>query len=392
MSKKIKINNKKFIRNIIICIIAWIVVSLILNYAPGFKRDKYVGITNLIINDEDVTEKLKGSVYIGKDGGIYLSKDDIATIFDKNIYYDEESSTIVTTSNTKTASFCVAENQMIINGVKQKLNSKVIQIDEVIYIPISELELVYNISVDYINETDVVVIENLNQGLIKAQVEENSKIKYKPRLVSKKVGEAQVGETVSCYYTTSKGWRLVRKEDGTLGYVKANILANEYIVRQDFDDTIQTKEINLNLTDGTKFTLYNSNNESTEIKIRTLFNFGANGTIGINQQNFEAGNEQIWATISNKGLEKQTNEMIGNYKKRTDLIDTIVNFVSKYRIRGINIDFQKVIEQNNFDRFIIELTPRLRELGITTNVVLNSSFQETNQIGIVDYLINEKGV
>lgn len=386
-----KLDTKKFMRNIIICIIAWIVVSLILNYAPGFKRDKFVGITNLIINDEDVTEKLKGSVYIGEEGGVYLSKDDIATMFDKNIYYDEVSSTIVTTSNTKTASFWVAENQMIINGVKQNLNSKVILIDGVIYIPISELELVYNIVVDYIKETDVVVIENLNQGLIKAQVEEGSNIKYKPRLISKKVGEAQVGEVVSCYYTTSKGWRLIRKEDGTLGYVKANILTNEYIERQDWDDEIQTKEIDLKLTDGTKFTLYNANQEASEIKIRTLFNFGANGTIGITQENFETGNDLIWAIISNKGLQKQTNQMIGNYKTRVELIDTIVSFVSKYRVRGINIDFQEVVEQNAFDRFIIELTPRLRELGITTNVILNNSFDETNLIGIVDYLINEKG-
>lgn len=386
-----KLNTKKFMRNIIICIIAWIVVSLILNYAPGFKRDKYEGITNLIINDEDVTENLKGNVYIGEEGGVYLSKDDIAGIFDKNIYYDEESSTIVTTSNTKTASFCVAENQMVINGVKQNLNSKVMQIDGTIYIPVSELELVYNISVNYIEENDVVVIENLNQGLIKAQVEEEAKIKYKPRLISKKVGEVQIGETVSCYYTTSKGWRLIRKEDGTLGYVKANVLTNEYIVRQDFDDTIETKQVELNLTDGTRFSLYNSNQEATEIKIRTLFSFGANGTIGINQENFETGDELIWATISNKGLEKQTNQMISNYKTRTELIDTIVSFVSKYRIRGINIDFQDVVEQNNFDRFIIELTPRLRELGITTNVVLNNSFKETSFVGIVDFLINEKG-
>ena len=386
-----KINTKRFIRNIVICIIACIVVSLILNYAPGFKRDKYVGITNLIINDQDVTENLKGTVYIGEEGGVYLSKDDVAEIFDKNIYYDEASSTIVTTSNTKTASFCVAENQMIINGVKQNLNSKVIQIDGVIYIPVSELELVYNISVDYIQDTDVVVIENLNQGLIKAQVEEDAKIKFKPRLISKKVGEAQVGETVSCYYTTSKGWRLIRKEDGTLGYVKANVLANEYIVRQDFDDTIETKEINLEIKDGTTFTLYNSNKEQNQITIKTLFSFGTNGSIGINQENFEAGNNLVWATISNRGLEKQTNNMISNYKTRTELIDSIVNFISKYRVRGINIDFHEVVEQKDFDRFIIELAPRLRELGITTNVVLNNSFEETAIIGIVDFLINEKG-
>lgn len=280
---------------------------------------------------------------------------------------------------------------MIINGVKQNLNSKLLQNDGVIYIPISELELVYNISVKYIESTDIVVIETLNQGLIKAQVEEDAKIKYKPRLISKKVGTVEAGEEVSCYYTTSKGWRLIRKEDGTLGYVKANVLTNEYIVRQDFNDKIETKEIALNLKDGSNFTLYNNNQEGTRITIKTLFNFNTNGIIGINQENFETGDEAIWATISNKSLERQINEKIANYKTRTELIDTIVGFVSKYRVRGINLDFQNVTNQDNFDRFIIELTPRLRELGITTNVILNNSFEETNLVGVVDYLITEKG-
>lgn len=275
--------------------------------------------------------------------------------------------------------------------MKQNLNSKLLQMDGVIYIPISELELVYNISVQYIESTDIVVIETLNQGLIKAQVEEEAKIKYKPRLISKKVGTVEAGEEVSCYYTTSKGWRLIRKEDGALGYVKANVLSNEYIVRQDLDDTIQTKEIALNLKDGSSFTLYNNKQEGTKITIRTLFNFDKNGTIGINEEDFEFGDNAIWATISNKSLERQMNEKIANYKTRTELIDTIVGFVSKYRVRGINLDFQNVTNQNNFDRFIIELTPRLRELGITTNVVLNNSFEETNLVGVVDYLISEKG-
>lgn len=175
------------------------------------------------------------------------------------------------------------------------------------------------------------------------------------------------------------------------GYVKANVLANEYIVRQDFNDTIETKEINLNLKDGSNFTLYNDKQEGSRIIIRTLFNFEANGNIGINQDNFEASSDVIWATISNKGLERQSNDLINNYQTRTELIETLVNFVSKYRVRGINVDFQKVNNQNSFNRFIIELTPRLRELGITTNVILNNSFEEESLVGVVDYLISEKG-
>ena len=169
------------------------------------------------------------------------------------------------------------------------------------------------------------------------------------------------------------------------------MLTNEYIVRQDFDDAIKTKELTLSLKDGSTFSLYNDKQEATKITIRTLFSFEENGVIGINQEDFEVGDDAIWATISNKGLEKQSNDLISNYKTRTELVDTIVNFVSKYRVRGINIDFQKVEDKNCFDRFIIELTPRLRELGITTDVILNNSFEEADIVGVVDYLIREKG-
>ena len=65
------------------------------------------------------------------------------------------------------------------------------------------------------------MIESLNQGLIKAEVEDEAKLKYKPRLLSKSVGIVEPGETVCCYYTTSKGWRLIRKEDGTIRICKS---------------------------------------------------------------------------------------------------------------------------------------------------------------------------
>lgn len=208
-----RLNTKKFIKNIIVCLVAFIIVSFILNYAPGFKRDKYGDITNLIINDKNLTEELTQNIYIDENDNIYLSKEDIANFFDRNIYYNEKTNTIITTSNTKTASIVLDNNKIIVNGVEQILNAKAFKVDDIIYIPISELALVYNIETSYIKETDIVIIEKLNSGLIKAKVEENSIIKFKPRGISKKVGKIEKGEEVSCYYTTSKGWRLIRTKE-----------------------------------------------------------------------------------------------------------------------------------------------------------------------------------
>ena len=78
------------------------------------------------------------------------------------------------------------------------------------------MKLVFNIEMDYIKDNDVVIIDRLNEGIIKADVSIRSDIQYKPRGLSKVVGELNVGDKVSCFYTTSKGWRLIRTEDGVL--------------------------------------------------------------------------------------------------------------------------------------------------------------------------------
>ena len=384
-----KLNTKKFIRNIIICIVAFIVVSLILNYAPGFKRDKYAGITKLIVNDEDITENLKERVYASENNAVYLSLEDVKNIFDKNIFYDENLGLIITTSNTKIANIHLTDTKIIINGVEQELKKVAFKTENTIYIPVSELNLVYNIETKYLPSTNTVVIEKLNDGLIKAEVEEKATIKFKPRLISKNIGEVNIGDSVSCYYTTSKGWRLIRTQDGKLGYVKANILENEYIVRQDYDDTIKTAKIETNLSDGSSISLYDEQENANKIVIKTLFNFIENGSLNVN----EVLNEEdytVWATISNKGLEKYTNEMISNFEKRNELINLVLEYVTKYKLKGINIDFNNVTDNETFSRFIIELTPRLREVGVTTNVILNESIEEKKIIGIVDYLLTKK--
>lgn len=383
-----KINTKKFLRNIIICIVAWLVVSYILNYAPGFKRDKFKDITNLIINDKDVTENLKNRIYVAENGSVFLSFDDVKALFDKNIYYYDDLNLIVTTSSTKIAEFKLEDSKIIINGLEQETIAQSFKYDNVIYIPITELKDVYNLDISYIKETDIVVIEKLNTGLIKAKVSDESVIKYKPRALSKNVGQTQKGEEVACYYTTSKGWRLIRTEDGTLGYVKANMLDNEYIVRQDYDDEIKTEEITTSLKDGTTLNLY-TNDVSSKIVIKTLFNLKENGSLLVNS-NLNEEDYTVWATVSNEGLEKYTNEQISNYDTRAEIINTILEYASKYRLKGINIDFKNVINSIDFCNFIIELTPRLRDLGLTTNVVLNDSFDEEKLVGIVDFLISVK--
>ncbi len=352
----IKAKKLKFMRNVIVGVIALLIAAFIINIAPGYKRDKYKDVVNLIIDEHNVTEDLKNMLYINENKTVYMSEEDVKELFDENIYYDQEYNQIITTSYTKVANIEIEEKQMNVNDSKVNMLDAIIKINDKIYLPISDMELVYNIKIKYIEETNRVVIENLNRGLIKATVTDNASIKFKQRSLSKDVGEVVKGEQVSCYYTTSRGWRQIRTENGTVGYVKANKLDDEYIIRQDMEQKQKAKKIKIDLSENQ----FNYTDENGEVK--------------------------LWQTINLKSMSNDIEEMLKDYKTRTQTIDVVMNLLGVNDIKGININFDGIEDKEVCKRFAIELSPKLREIGITTCVTLTKDMKTKEYENIVDYI------
>ena len=352
----IKAKKLKFMRNVIVGVIALLIAAFIINIAPGYKRDKYKDVVNLIIDEHNVTEDLKNMLYINENKTVYMSEEDVRELFDENIYYDQQYNQIITTSYTKVANIEIEEKQMNVNDSKVNMLDAIIKINDKIYLPISDMELVYNIKIKYIEETNRVVIENLNRGLIKATVTDNASIKFKQRSLSKDVGEVVKGEQVSCYYTTSRGWRQIRTENGTVGYVKANKLDDEYIIRQDMEQKQKSKKIKIDLSQNQ----FNYTDENGEVK--------------------------LWQTINLKSMSNDIEEMLKDYKTRTQTIDVVMNLLGGNDIKGININFDGIEDKEVCKRFAIELSPKLREIGITTCVALTKDMKTKEYENIVDYI------
>ena len=352
----LKAKKLKFMRNVIVGVIALLIAAFIINIAPGYKRDKYKDVVNLIIDEHNVTEDLKNMLYINENKTVYMSEEDVRELFDENIYYDQQYNQIITTSYTKVANIEIEEKQMNVNDSKVNILDAIIKINDKIYLPISDMELVYNIKIKYIEETNRVVIENLNRGLIKATVTDNASIKFKQRSLSKDVGEVVKGEQVSCYYTTSRGWRQIRTENGTVGYVKANKLDDEYIIRQDMEQKQKAKKIKIDLSQNQ----FNYTDENGEVK--------------------------LWQTINLKSMSNDIEEMLKDYKTRTQTIDVVMNLLGGNDIKGININFDGIEDKEVCKRFAIELSPKLREIGITTCVTLTKDMKTKEYENIVDYI------
>lgn len=211
---KIQVQKLKFIRNIIIGIVALFIVAFIINIAPGYKRNKYINVINLVIGDENVTENLKKPICKDELGNIYISKEDIQQFIDKTIYYDEKNDMIIATSEVSIASMKIDEKKINVDGTVSNTYAAAIHNNETIYIPIDEIKTVYNLDVAFAEDTNTLIVDKLNKGMIKAEAEKQTVIRYKQRGLSKKVGVLEEGEVVSAFYTTSKGWRLIRTVDG----------------------------------------------------------------------------------------------------------------------------------------------------------------------------------
>ena len=215
-SKLLKAKKIKFLRNIMVGVISLIIVAFIVNIAPGYKRDKYKDKINLVIDEDNVTENLINDIYVNDNSTVYISEEDVKKLFDPNIYYDEEYNQIITTSDTKVANIVVDQKKMSINNAEQGMIDAIIKINDKLYLPISDMTIVYNINVQYVPSTKTVIIENLSKGIVKAVVSEKTDIKFKPRALSKNIGSLKEGETVYCFYTTSKGWRKIRTQTGII--------------------------------------------------------------------------------------------------------------------------------------------------------------------------------
>ena len=387
--KKIKIAgkkiNKRLFMNLGIVFSLIIIIVCIFNIAPNYIRNEIKDKTNLIINNNNVTARLKKDVVIDESGNIYLSKEDVSNFFDKYITYDNNTKKIVTTSDTKVASMKLEDKNIKVNGTETKISATAIEKNGTIYLPFSEMKNVYNIDLNYIKDTDRVVIDSLDREFITVNSRKNLKIKYEDKNLSSTVDKVKKGDELVWISKNDNGWAKVRTKNGKIGYVKDKYTANKIYVRQKMEESNKVEgKINL-VWDYYSEYVKAPNRQGTEIegvnvvspsffslekegKGNIIENVGEDGINYINWA--KENNYKIWPMVSNNSMKETTSEIMRDEELREELIENIVKLAVKYELDGINIDFENMYEQDKklFSRFIIELAPRLKDCGIVLSV------------------------
>ena len=377
--KRVKNKKAKKVINIVIGIVAFIIICLIANNYIVFDKNKTI---NLVINNKNVTSNLKNQVLI-ENNTIYLSQSDIENFFDKHIYKEDETNKIITTYGKKIAAIGFEKNSININGSDKEIYAHAIEKDGQVYLPISEMKDVYDVEIRNIEKTKVVTMDSLDREQKKAIVTSNLSVKSSTNFLTRTVDRIKKGDSV-IIISSDKGYTKIRTEKGKIGYIKSKKVANEITVREEMKEEKQIEgKVNLvwdyysnvgsapdrsgTSIDGVNVVspafFYLDDDENLKDNI---------GEKGENYINWAHDNGyKVWPMVSNAeaGL-TLTSEIMNSYTKRQKLIEDIVDKCVEYKLDGINVDFENMKQEDKdlYSRFIIELTPRLKEMGLVTSV------------------------
>ena len=411
MTKEQIEKKKKRIIKIFVSIIAIIIIGIIAyNVNNYIILDKNKNI-NLVINNKNVTSNLKKDILIDGDN-IYLSKQDLGNFFDKYIYEDTDNNNIVTTYNNKISSISLSKNKISINGSNKNTYAHAENKDGTIYIPITELEDVYGIEIKYWPDSKVLTVDSTSKEQKKAIITKNVAVKSSTKFIAKTIDRVKKGSYV-IVVSEDKGYTKIRTENGKVGYVKSNKIANTVVVREEMQETKQiTGKVNLvwdyysevaSAPDRTGVTM-----DGVNVVSPAFFHLNTNGelTENVGQAGVayiewaHSNGYKVWPMVQNAGdgMLNVTSNIMNDYNKRQNLINKIVDYCVKYKLDGINVDFENMKQEDKdmYSRFIIELTPRLKDMGVVVSVDVTapdgsetwSMCFDRNVIGdVADYII-----
>ena len=413
MKEKNERNSSKLIFNIFIVLVFLVLLGGVFYLSPNYIREDYDGKTKVLINNNNVTLKMKNDVYIDENNNVFLSLADVRNYFDKYIEYDKENGSIVTTSKINIAKMSTKDNKITINGQEEELNSSAIEKNETIYLPFSEIsEKVYDVDLEYIKDTNTIIIDSLDRKQEVANTTKETKLKYKPQTLSGTLEKLDANEQV-VYIEETNNWAEVRSKDGTIGYIKKEDLGNVEVAREakEYIDKVEGK-VNLvwdyyseyaKAPDRTGETM-----DGVNVVSPSFFSLdrGSNGEIYDNAKDDGAeyiewahnNNYQVWAMFSNNSLKDTTSQILNDYEKRETMIENIMDLVEEYNLDGVNVDFENMNESDKdvYSRFLIELAPRLKKIGKTLSVDVTAPdgsetwslcFDRNTIANVADYIV-----
>ena len=393
----------KEFKRCIMPLIFTIVVLVIFFNINYIKANINVNEAGLVIYGDNIKTNYDPFV---KDGGLYVSVDTISKTIDENIYYDNVATKVIITTKDKVVKFKIDENKVSRNFEYSDIDTPAKLVNGQPYIDINLVKEEYNIKTEYNEKTNTIVIDKLSTSDI--PVNYNLVNVYSNISTKSDVLDILNKNDKVTVYTDSlehKSWYKIKTDKGIVGYISKNSVT----IQAEEKENVET-ESKENKDKIVMFWQYGSNLdvlgknkiEGVNVVSPTWYELkNSNGDISSKYSSsyYSKAKEygyKIWPIITN-GIDSasysanDTSALLKSEYNRENFIKNIREIAQKDKIDGINIDFESMKDDDRelYTQFIRELTPILRNEGITVSVDFYFvKYIDRQRIGdVADYVI-----
>ena len=393
----------KEFKRCIMPLIFTIVVLVIFFNINYIKANINVNEAGLVIYGDNI--KTNSDPFV-QDGGLYVSVDTISKTIDENIYYDNIATKVIITTKDKVVKFKIDENKVSRNFEYSDIDTPAKLVNGQPYIDINLLKEEYNIKTEYNEKTNTIVIDKLSTSDIPVNynlVNVYSNISTKSDVLDMLNKNDKV--TVYTDSLEHKSWYKIKTDKGIVGYISKNSVT----IQAEEKENVET-EAKENKDKIVMFWQYGSNldvlgkNKIEGVNVVSPTWYELKNSSGDISSKYSSSyyskakdyGYKIWPIITN-GIDSasysanDTSALLKSEYNRENFIKNIREIAKTDKLDGINIDFESMKDDDRdlYTQFIRELTPILRNEGITVSVDFYFvKYIDRQRIGdVADYVV-----
>jgi spore germination protein YaaH len=372
----------------------------------------------LVILQDQISEE-KGMLL---DGKVYLDYETVIQEFNHRFYWDHNENILTYTTPDEILQAEAGSNQYSVTKSTIKTNANteypIVKVfADQVYISIDFVAKYSDLDYQYYPDPNRVIINYKWGDYLFTDVSKNTQLRKDASIKSPILAELPAGTSLMCVNmeeVPKKGFSKVMTKEGIIGYVKNKHIKESYYktLSSNFKEpeyTSQTRPEKINLVFHQVFNKDAVSNLEALVKpakgldviVPTWFSVNdVSGTISsiATEEYVKKANDlglEVWGLVDDFNTDVSMHELLSYTSRRETLSNTLVEAALKYKLNGINIDFEKISSDTgiHFIQFLRELSVKCRNNGIVLSVdnyvpmPYTAYYDREEQGKIVDYVI-----
>lgn len=374
---------KELLKRLICSILFLCIVFVIFLTLKVGQDNKNIKEANLVVFGDNIDAEYKPFV---EEDGIYIAVDTIQKLIDENIYYDKVATKIIVTTYDKVLKFKIDENKMSTNFEYSDIKNEAKLLNNAPYIDINLLKDLYNINVEYNDDTSTISIDRKETSDIEVKYN-NVKVYSDINTKSQVLETLNKGSKVTAYTESLKHnrWYKIKTDSGVIGYISKNNIDIPNIENNNSNEESNESGSNEKITMfwqyGSNLNTLGNKIEGVDVVSPTWYELkNSNGDINSEYsksyyEKAKANGYEIWPIITN-GIDstnyspEDTSKMLNSEYSREKFIKNLVEILKEDKVEGINMDFEsmKTEDKDLYTQLIREMAPILRKENIKLSV------------------------